>query len=168
MEQISAKNSFMPEKSTRPHLVYHLNMCCKTDNDTGSWACSIHESNRSPPITLSGSDTGNYQRIRIIGLRESFSYIFDSLKKEGINISNIDLEFLITSSDVFLVNLLREWIPLWYKETEVKKDRLNGDLLDEIYNYTKGCKLSVKWRPDENVQIKPLFKKVEKMLKTTL
>ena len=170
-------------------LVFYIYLCSnyKTDQETnleiGAW-CSLiiqqpqypmstiskeiqlKQNNSNTTYLLSGSEKfNNHIRIRLLGVKESLEWI-----TVNVDINNLShVETVLISNDVFVVNMLREWIPKWNKnnfklKTDDEQYRPNSDMLKAIANVSTKIKLSVKWQSEKSYEMIALSKKVDEIL----
>ena len=176
------KNIFfcMKEKNIKKDkpIVFTLNSVIKyVDDDDeykGCW-CSLiirqqqenHNENYPQQSTfmLTGTEfKTNHIRIRMIAIKESLDWIINSVDQK----IQKNIEINITCCDIFIVNLLKEWIRKWAKNDFKidKEDRPNKDILSQIYNLIKHTKIDIKWESEESNNLKPLQNKIDRILMT--
>ncbi len=114
---------------------------------------------------LSGSNQEkNHVRLRLLAMKECLIWITESVDM-GQN-----LEITIICSDVFIVNLIREWIRKWDKNGfNVDSDeRPNKDLLQQIMVLIKNVKIDIRWSAMEANEMIPLTRNIENSIVTDL
>ena len=171
----SRKNG-TPARRLRP-IVYQVYLCCKCAEDseedvtknipdskseenvkiTGAWSADIF---RPPQDTTSQHKRGAYSvtaletaddhiQIRLAALKEVFKWITADVEQSRWSSISVSL----VSSDVFLVNLLQEWLPRWHKQNyKIGKsgeyERPNAVALREIGEIVTRLKLTASWQVD--------------------
>lgn len=150
-------------------IIFDIYVCVKCQEiqgiERGSWCClvikqSLDNTKKQTTYMLNGIEQEfNHVRIRLIAIKEGLDWIVSSLDKS----TQTNIEINIICSDVFIVNLLRDWIKKWSKTNFLvdKEDRPNKDLLCEIMNKINNVKLDVKWQSEETNEMIPLLRTVE-------
>lgn len=150
-------------------IIFDIYVCVKCQEiqgiERGSWCClvirqSLDNTKKQTTYMLSGIEQeSNHVKIRLLAIKEGLDWIINSLDKT----IQTNIEINIICSDVFIVNLLRDWIKKWAKTNFLvdKEDRPNKDLLCEIMNKINDVKLDVKWRSEETNEMIPLLRTVE-------
>lgn len=181
----SSKNSFFNPKCLdknrrKPKLtIYQVFHCCKyihTENqDRGAW-CSLivrqpnyfstkKESKHSSYMISCIENETNHIRIRLTSVLEVLKWIVTE------DDETVLIELVFSSTDVFIVNLLREWLDRWEKyfkrdipdENDVGPP--NQDLLKSIYLLVSKIKLStVKWQSEKSIEMDNVVKKVNSLM----
>lgn len=147
---------------------------CIKHFEKGAWASLIqrhpqdnNSTTRHTTYMISGNEeSGSNIQIRMTGLKEVLKWI-----TADVDSSNWPyVEAVLVSSDVFLVNLLREWLPRWARnDFSVNKSqeakRPNYELLSEIAAISTKIKLSVEWQSDNSHEMITISNKVDELLK---
>lgn len=170
------------KKKIKPKpIVFYIYLCSKyiptedSSNDLGAWSSLITKQtqetivktkeikNRSSYM-LSSVLYGNHIRMRLFGVKESLEWIVSSIPEDSIQY----IEVNFTSNDVYIVNLLKEWIPKWAKTNFMKDDnegqRPNSDLMIDIAKISEKIKMTLKWQNENNFEMVNLCKKVDELL----
>jgi hypothetical protein len=142
--------------------------------EVGAWAALIQ---RCPQDNASAAKQTVYMasgieeaethiQIRLRGLKEVMLWITADV--EPANWSYV--EATLVSSDVFLVNLLREWLPRWARSdfalrTPQEAKRPHAEILSEIAAISTRIKLDVLWQPDHSHEMEAISDKVEALLR---
>lgn len=181
-----------PVRKPRP-IVYQIYLCCKcVENNTdekmkdllksegmdetkivGAWSADIfrppqdttNQHKRSSYSVSSLEQAEDHIQIRLAALKEIFHWItadVDQSMWPRISAS-------IVSNDVFLVNLLREWLPKWhiqnYKIGKTDEyERPNAEMLREIGNISTKIKLNSSWQVDTAHEMMAVNDAVVKLL----
>ena len=105
-------------------------------------------------------------QIRLRGLKEVMLWITADVEPNNWPA----VEATLVSSDVFLVNLLREWLPRWARNdfalrTAQETKRPHAELLSEIAQISTRIKLAVVWQPDHSHEMQATSDKVDALLR---
>jgi|GEM_PF-4591030 hypothetical protein len=168
-----------PVRKPRP-VVYQIYLCCRCADENskngkigGAWAADIF---RPPQDTTSQHKRGSYSlsaveeaddhiQIGLAALREIFKWITADVEESAWSYISVS----IMCSDIFIVNLLQEWLPAWHKqEYKISKTaehlRPNVEILREIGNITSRIKLSASWNVDTAKEMIAVRNNVNKLL----
>ena len=181
-----SKNIFFDRKSIKiapkkpKTMVFQIYLCCKyissDDNaDYGAWSSlivqqpqdSFSKNDTSQTFMISGVESSNnHIRIRLIGVIESLNWV--TAKIDPSNYSSVDLIFI--TNDIFISNLLREWIPKWKKNNfnisnDSENKRPHSDLLEQIASISTNINLNVNWQANETYEMSTLSNKVDELLR---
>lgn len=171
------KNKLKPKP-----LVYHVFLCSKCKpieddtGDVGAWSALIvrqpqdaYGGQQEPQTTyiVSGTEKKqNHIRIRLSGVKESLKWIVSNMEE----VQYPAVEAVYISNDIFIVNMLREWLPKWYgnkfrmdKHDETVK-RPNADILEEIGAISTKIKLSIRWQAETSHDMSSIARKVDESL----
>ena len=182
------RKSINQRKRKPKALVFHIYHCCKYgpeipsgdsdeldgDGDTGAWCYLIVQqpqdsfnasaTNAQTTYMVSAIDVNtNHVRIRLNGLLESLKWIV------GADATEHSIETVFISTDVFIVSILREWIPKW-RRTNFRmgkgsdEKRPNSDLLEQISDLIVNMKLTVSWQDEYSNEMETISKKIDDML----
>lgn len=167
-------NNYVPKRPIRP-IIFDLYLCTKWyetsngengSNEEGIWSCLIirqsQESINKKQTTfmLSGKEEkSNHVRIRLSAIIESIEWIIGSVEVHQRGL----LEINIVCSDIFIVNLLRDWIRKWDKnEFNIENDpRPNKDLLVTLMAKIKDVKLEIRWQAEQTHELIPLINNID-------
>lgn len=143
------------------------------ESQSGAWAVLIQRCPQEgmPMIgqtayLVSGVENsiGNIE-FRLRGLKEAMLWMTSTIEKENWPY----IEATLMTSDIFLVNLLREWIPRWARKNfclsaNSEEKRPHADLLKEISEISTVAKLNVEWHPYHSLQMQEVNKKADSLL----
>ena len=170
------------KKKPKP-IVYQIYLCCKcvplesteSQLEKGAWCALIIKQLQDNSSTsydtqtacmLSGvQESSSHIRIRLNGLKESLDWITSNIEENQYS----SIEANIVMNDIFVVNILREWIPKWEKssfnmgENDSEK-RPNYDILNFIGKISTKINLGVKWQFDKSNEMITLSDKIDRML----
>jgi len=150
-------------------------------SELGAWCALIvrqpqdmfnAEKDTQTTYMLSGVEESNsHIEIRLNGVKESLNWITANLEKNQY--SSVETTFV--SNDVFVVNILREWLPKWHKNDfklgpkgSGDDIRPNLDLLRSISEISTNIKLVVKWQAEKSYEMEQLRNKIDNILDTHL
>jgi hypothetical protein len=176
------RKSLINSKKRPKPIIYQIFLCsrCLEDNSrssenqiSGAWAVLIQ---RCPQDGMTGTGQTAYLvsgvekaigniELRLRGLKEAMIWMSSSVDKA--NWPYIDATLL--TSDIFLVNLLREWLPKWAKKNfslsaNSTEKRPHAELLAEIAEVSTVAKVTVEWHPYHSPQMQEVNKKVDSIL----
>jgi hypothetical protein len=173
------KKDEKPVRKPRP-IVYQIYLCCRCADENsengkinGAWAADIF---RPPQDTTSQNKRGSYSlsaveeadshlQIGLIALREIFKWITADVDQSAWSYISVS----IMCSDIFIVNLLQEWLPVWHKQDyKITKtgehERPNVEMLREIGNVASHIKLDASWNVDTAKEMIAVRNNVDKLL----
>jgi hypothetical protein len=190
-EIVVKKNVFFTRKSIdytkkKKPILYQIYLCYRIEPiedpssddsmDLGVWCALIIkqpqnvymvDKNAQTTYMLNGSEKLNSNiRIRLIGLKEVLNWITFNLPEESY--TSIDINFVC--NDVFIVNLLREWLPKWHKNgfrigKDDNRQRPNLDLLTEISNISTKINMTIKWQVEKSYEMVILSEKIDLIIR---
>ena len=110
---------------------------------------------------------GNIE-VRLRGLKEAMMWMTSTIDRQNWPY----IEATLITSDIFLINLLREWLPKWSRKNfqlsgNSEEKRPYADLLAEIAEISTVAKINVEWRPDDSLQLQEVRKKADSLLSET-
>jgi hypothetical protein len=177
------RNNVNKSKSKPKPIVYNIFICTKYKtseniNDDLCYGCwsflciqqpqDAHNNQQEKQTTYMVSNeeiSKNHVHIRLLGIIEILKWItcnIDELQYPSVHAN-------IVSNDVFVVNLLKEWIPKWHKNNfcinkNDNEKRPNYVLLEQISNITSRINLSIKWEVEKSNNLLSVVKKVDEMM----
>lgn len=177
------RKSLINSKKRPKPIVYQIFLCSRCLEDsfsssgtierTGAWAVLIQ---RCPQegMAVMGQTAYLVSRmeysmsnieVRLRGLKEAMMWMTSTIDKTNWPY----IEATLMTSDIFLINLLREWLPKWSKKNyflsgNSEEKRPYADLLTEIAEISTVAKISVEWQPDHSLQMQEVNKKVDSLL----
>jgi hypothetical protein len=178
--------NLLDKKKRKPKpLVYDVFLYTKCDqvkdNDEqyGAWSSLIvqnslefnsstkrdvdaQNSNKNMVFMLSGNEQNKHHvYIRLSSIKHTLEWIVQDIETSRYPF----VEVVFTCNDIFLVNMLREWIPRWYNKKSANSNsnakRPYKEVIDDIAKISTNIKLLVKWSCEDNFDLDCVKKKVE-------
>lgn len=154
------------------NIKYHITHCCRTNikdgTEYGAW-CVLIKKTTNNPFSLTEKTYNSYMLssymekenhiiIRLNGICEILDWIH--VQCSDIKSTVIDVELF--STDVYIVNLLREWIPKWASDNFSR--RPNEEIIKSMHKIISTINLTVSWQSDKSLEMDILSKKVDELM----
>lgn len=171
------RKSLINTKKRPKPIVYQIFLCSRwsedNSNKSGAWAVLIQRCPQEgmsvmgqTAYLVSGIEKGiGNIELRLRGLKEAMLWMTSTISKENWPY----IEATLMTSDIFLVNLLREWLPKWARKNfclsaNVDEKRPHAELLAEIAEISTVAKVNVEWQAYHSLQMQEVNKKVDLLL----
>jgi len=179
------RKSLLNSKKRPKPIVYQIFLCSRCLDDTfsssgiertGAWAVLIQKCPQEGMAVMGQTaylvskkehSMGNIE-VRLRGLKEAMMWMTSTIDRQNWPY----IEATLITSDIFLINLLREWLPKWSRKNfqlsgNSEEKRPYADLLAEIAEISTVAKINVEWRPDDSLQLQEVRKKADSLLSET-